>query len=85
MSEMLAPYNTVSRVGRIVTEIGGRRTAGKKREAKYVSIHASTGIAGSKNWLVSGIRRPRMNRKGIVSFNAKGSSMIYSQKAAPAA
>ncbi len=48
ISEILAPYNTDSRVGRTETEMRGRYPTGMKREEKNVRTHVRMGRAGNK-------------------------------------
>jgi hypothetical protein len=48
ISEMFAPYNTDSSVGRRMTLIGGRQSTGVKRDEKNVMTHVKIGSAGKK-------------------------------------
>jgi len=68
MSEMLAPYNTDSRVGRRDTDIAGRHAGGRKREEYHVISQTKTGVAGMKNWLVNGMSSAIVYKVGIASL-----------------
>jgi len=68
MSEMLAPYNTDSRVGRRDTDIDGRQAGGRNRDEYHVISQTKTGVAGIKNWLVNGMRSAIVYKIGIASL-----------------
>lgn len=68
MSDILAPYNTDSRVGRRDTEMVGRQWGGMNLEEYQLSTQLSTGVAGRKNWLVSGISSAVPYSMGMASF-----------------
>jgi hypothetical protein len=76
MSEMLAPYNTDSRVGKINTDIVGLYAEGMYLDEYHVKIQLNTGVAGTKNWLVNGMRRAMMYRMGNASLNGYAGSCI---------
>ena len=76
ISDMFAPYNTDSRVGRVETEMGGLKFEGMNLDEKNVRIHANMGVAGMKNCEVSGMRRAIVYRMGMPSLKGNGGEVI---------
>jgi len=76
MSEMLAPYNTDSRVGRRDTDIVGRHAEGMYLDEYQARIQLNTGVAGTKNWLVKGMRSAVAYRMGMASLYGYAGSCI---------
>lgn len=54
-SDMFAPYSTDSRAGRRATWMVGLCSEGMNRAEKNVMTHTRTGVAGKKNWFVTGM------------------------------
>ena len=80
ISLMLAPYSTVSRVGRTDTQICGRIDIGMNLALQKRSNHENIGVAGRTNCPVKGMRRPRVYEVTMKSFpSSPGDSQVYKQ------
>lgn len=73
---MFAPYKIDSRAGRRATDMSGRHDTGMNRDVKYVRTHVKTGVAGTKNWDVNGMRRATMYIIGMPSLSGKPGDCI---------